>query len=178
MSQSEWLARQAAAGDAAAFGVLVRSHQSNLRGFLLRLTKGNSALADDLAQETFLEAWRKIAQFATGTFFGWLCAIAWSRFLMEVRKRKLEPLDETFDAPDDVPEPERASAVRLDLEAAMAQLAPAQRAALTLCFALGMSNEEAAAALDVPLGTLKSHVNRGRERLARLLGEWRNMEAS
>ncbi len=178
MTQSELLARRAAAGDAAAFGVLVRSNQSSLRGFLLRLTKGNSALADDLAQETFLEAWRKIAQFATGTFFGWLCAIAWSRFLMEARKRKLERLDEDFDTPDDAPEPERASAVRLDLEAAMAQLAPAQRAALTLCFALGMSNEEAASALNVPLGTLKSHVNRGRERLAKLLGEWRNMEAS
>lgn len=178
MSQSEWLARQAAAGDAAAFGVLVRSHQSGLRGFLLRLTKGNGALADDLAQETFLEAWRKIAQFATGTFFGWLCAIAWSRFLMEARKRKLEPLDETFDAPDDAPEPERASAVRLDLETAMAQLSPAQRVALTLCFALEMSNEEAAAALKIPLGTLKSHVNRGRERLAKLLGEWRNSEAT
>ena len=59
--------------------------------------------------------------------------------------------------------------VRLDLEKAFARLVPAQRAALTLCFALGLSNEEAAAALDMPLGTLKSHVNRGREKLDALL---------
>ena len=58
MSNGDMVALKAAAGDAAAFGVLVRQHQSKLRGFLLRMTKGNHALADDLAQETFLEAFR------------------------------------------------------------------------------------------------------------------------
>lgn len=172
------LAQEAAAGDAAAFGVLVRRHQGRLRGFLLRMTKGNHALADDLAQETFLEAFRKIAQFSTGSFFGWLCAIAYSRYLMEARKRKLESLDETDNIAADAPEPETASAAKLDLEKAMARLAPAQRAALTLCFALGFSNEEAAAALSIPLGTLKSHINRGREKLAGMLDVWRNKAVS
>ncbi len=170
MSEGDWLAREAAAGDTAAFGVLVRQHQGKLRGFLLRLTRGNHALADDLAQETFLEAFRKIAQFGSGSFFGWLCAIAYSRYLMEARKRKSESLDEAEDVADDVPEAERASGIRLDLEKAFARLAPAQRAALTLCFALGFSNEEAAAALHIPLGTLKSHVNRGRDKLSKMLG--------
>jgi RNA polymerase sigma-70 factor, ECF subfamily len=173
MSDGDMLARQAAAGDAAAFGVLVRQHQSKLRGFLLRMTKGDHALADDLAQETFLEAFRKIAQYGNGSFFGWLCAIAYSRFLMEARKRRLEPLGEDDDMPDDAPEPETASLARLDLDRAMQRLAPSQRAALTLCYAFGMSNEEAAAALRVPLGTLKSHVNRGRDRLAKMLSMWR-----
>ncbi len=165
-------------GDAAAFGVLIRIHQSQLRGFLLRLTRGNGALANDLAQETFLEAFRKIAQFGTGNFFGWLCAIAWSRFLMEARKRKWERLDEVPEIADDVPEPETASLIRHDLECAMATLQPMQRAALTLCFALGFSNDEAAAALDIPLGTLKSHVNRGRAKLAQLLDDWRKVAVS
>ena len=178
MNESEWLAREAAAGDAAAFGVLVRRHQSKLRGFLLRLTRGDRALADDLAQETFLEAFRKIAQFGEGSFIGWLCAIAYSRYLMEARKRKLESLDEAEEMPDDAPEAERASIVRLDLVKAMARLVPAQRAALTLCFALGLSHEEAAASLDLPLGTLKSHINRGREKLAAMLGAWRNKAVS
>ena len=177
MSESEWLAREAAKGDTAAFGLLVRWHQSRLRGFLMRLTKGNGALADDLAQDTFLEAYRKIAQFSSDNFFGWLCAIAWSRYLMEARKRKLESLDALSETgaelPDDAPEPENASLVRHDLETAMAQLHPMQRAALTMCFALGLSNEEAAKALNIPLGTLKSHVGRGRAKLACLLGEWR-----
>jgi len=179
MSESDWLAREAAAGDAAAFGVLVRQHQSKLRGFLLRMTRGNHALADDLAQDTFLEAFRKIAQFSGGgSFFGWLCAIAYSRYLMEARKRKLESLDETDDLPDDAPEPETASLARIDLEMALARLVPAQRAALTLCFALGFSHEEAAASLNLPLGTLKSHVSRGRERLAGMLAAWRNEAVS
>ena len=178
MSESDWLAHKAAAGDAAAFGVLVRQHQSRLRGFLLRMTRGDRALADDLAQETFLEAFRKIAQFGTGSFFGWLCAIAYSRYLMEARKRKLESLDEAAEMPDDAPNPETASLARLDLEQALARLAPVQRAALTLCFALGLSHEEAAASLNLPLGTLKSHVNRGREKLASMLAAWRNEAVS
>lgn len=178
MSDSEVLAREAATGDTAAFGVLVRRHQSRLRGFLLRMTRGNYALADDLAQETFLEAFRKIRQFGQGSFFGWLCAIGYSRYLMEARKRKLEPLNDTDEIAANIPEAETASAAKLDLEKAMTQLVPAQRAALTLCFALGFSNEEAAAALDMPLGTLKSHVNRGRKRLAVLLDAWRNMAVS
>ena len=182
MSESQWLALEAAKGDPAAFGRLVRQPQSRLRGFLLRLTKGNGALADDLAQESFIEAYRKIGQFSSDNFFGWLCAIAWSRFLMEARKRKLDSLDQLTETgaelADDAPEPENASLVRHDLESAMAQLHPMQRAALTLCFALGQSNEEAAKALNIPLGTLKSHVNRGRAKLAGLLGEWRKVSVS
>jgi len=170
MDAIEPLARKAAAGDAAAFGVLVRINQSRLRGFLLRMTKGNSALADDLAQETFLDAFRKMAQFAGGSFFGWLCAIAYSKFLMEARKRRLEPLEEADEMAADLPEAETASLTRIDLERAMQRLVPAQRAALTLCFALGLSHQEAASALDLPLGTLKSHITRGRDALSRMLG--------
>ena len=170
MDAIEPLARKAAAGDAAAFGVLVRLNQSRLRGFLLRMTKGNTALADDLAQETFLEAFRKIGQFAGASFFGWLAAIAYSKFLMEARKRRFEPLEEAAEMAADLPGPESASLVRIDLERAMQRLVPAQRAALTLCFALGLSHEEAAAAMGLPLGTLKSHITRGRDRLSQMLG--------
>jgi RNA polymerase sigma-70 factor (ECF subfamily) len=157
---------RAAAGDVAAFGFLVRQYQSPLRGYLRRLTRGNHALADDLAQETFLEAHRKLSQFAgKGSFAGWLYAIAWSRFLMETRKRKLEPLDEM----DERIAPSVDPAIKLDLENALALLRPVERSALTLCFALGMPHEEAAEVMQVPLGTLKSHVARGREKLKILL---------
>jgi len=155
--------------DAAAFGVSIRQHQSAVRGFLRRLTRGDHALADDLAQETFLEAYRKREQFRGQTAIaGWLFAIAWSRFLMTARRRKLEPLD------DDAPEPalpESDSVLRLDLEKALAALRAPERAALTLCFAIGMGHEEAAATLGMPLGTLKSHIARGREKLKTLLQE-------
>jgi len=152
--------------DPNAFSALVRQHQSALRGFLRRLTRGDHALADDLAQETFLEAWRKLAQFrGQGSQAAWLYAIAWSRFLMAARERKLEPLDEE----EEGFHPEAASIAKLDLEKAMSFLRAPERAALTLCFALGLPHEEAATALAMPLGTLKSHVARGREKLKTLL---------
>jgi RNA polymerase sigma-70 factor (ECF subfamily) len=164
MNESDLIAR-AVTGNAAAFGLLVRQHQSRLRGFLRRVTRDNHALADDLAQETFLEAWRKIAQFrGQGSFVGWLLHIAWSRYLMTARQRKLEPLEEN-DVAQIAPDPN----VRLDLESAMAKLSADERASLTLCYALGYSNDEGAEILAMPLGTLKSHIARGREKLRRLL---------
>ena len=161
------LASLAAAGDAAAFALLVRQHQSRLRGFLRRLTRGDHALADDLAQESFLEAWRKIAQFqGRGSFAGWLTRIAYSRYLMAARQRKLEPLDTV----DDIAQMPRVDPdTHLDLESALARLSLAERAALTVCAALGHSHEEGAEILEMKLGTLKSHVLRGREKLRRML---------
>ena len=161
--------QRAAAGDAAAFGQLVRLHQSQLRAFLLRLTGGRHALADDLAQETFLQAWRKLGQFrGDGSFAGWLLRIGWSCFLMEARRRKREIQGVAEEAAID---PRDSHAGRLDLERAMARLAPPERAALTICYALGYSHTEAASILKMPLGTLKSHVLRGREKLQALMPE-------
>jgi RNA polymerase sigma factor (sigma-70 family) len=172
VSTEDILLGRAARGDSAAFASLVRRHQSPLRGFLLRLTRGDHALADDLAQEVFIDAYRKLAQYdGRGSFAGWLYAIAWSRFRMAVRKRRPEALGEE-DIPDTAAPAAGGSEARLDLEKAMAQLAPGERASLTLCFALGMSHEEAAMALNLPLGTLKSHVARGREKLKTLLAAW------
>jgi RNA polymerase sigma factor (sigma-70 family) len=164
MSEAELLER-AVAGDAAAFGLLVLTHQSRLRGFLRRLARGDTATADDVAQETFLEAWRNIGQFRNeGAFWSWLAQIGYRRYLRLARARKLEPLDDVnLLAAESTPD------TRLDLEKAMGLLSAPQRAALTMCFALGHSNEEAAAILEMPLGTLKSHVTRGRERLRALL---------
>lgn len=168
MDETKLIAR-AAAGDSAAFALLVRQHQSGLRGFLRRLTRNDPALADDIAQETFLEAWRKLSHFrGDGSFAGWLNRIAWSRFLMDARKRKPQLLE-------DLPEQsvETAPDMKLDLESALAKLSAGERAALTLCYALGHSHEEAAAILAMPLGTVKSHILRGRDKLRALLEDGR-----
>jgi RNA polymerase sigma factor (sigma-70 family) len=167
MSDSDRLAESAAKGEIAAFAVLVRLHQGKLRAFLRRMARGDAALADDLAQETFLEAYRKIAQFrGEGTFASWLFQIGYSRYLMQVRKHTLEPLDETLEPAHNS---EGALHAKLDLETALARLHPAKRAALTLCFAGGYSHEEAAKIMGIPLGTLKSHVLRGREDVRAML---------
>jgi RNA polymerase sigma-70 factor (ECF subfamily) len=163
------LVSRAVAKDVAAFNLLVRRHQSQVRGLLLRVTRGNHALADDLSQETFFEAWRGIANFrGESSFATWLYRIAWSRFLMQARKRKAdEPLG---DWQGETASAEGATIARVDLERAFTQLSPPESAALTLSFALGLSNSEAAEALNMPLGTLKSHVLRGREKLKTILG--------
>jgi RNA polymerase sigma-70 factor (ECF subfamily) len=163
------LVGRAVAKDVAAFSQLARQHQSQVRGLLLRLTRGNHAQADDLAQETFLEAWRAIGNFrGESSFSTWLYRIAYSRFLMTARKRKAdEPLG---DWQGETASGEGATLARVDLERAFAKLSEPESAALTMCFALGLSNTEAAEALDMPLGTLKSHVLRGREKLKTILG--------
>ena len=166
----EDLVQRAVGRDVAAFSQLARAHQSQVRGLLLRLARGNHALADDLAQETFLEAWRAIAAFRGDSAFStWLYRIAYSRFLMHARKRK--PDEQLGEWNGTTASGEGSALARIDLERAFAKLAPAESAALTLCFALGLSNTEAAAAMDIPLGTLKSHVLRGREKLKTILGE-------
>jgi RNA polymerase sigma-70 factor (ECF subfamily) len=171
MSDSGRLAENAAKGDVAAFAELVRSHQGKLRAFLRRMARGDYALADDLAQETFLEAYRKIGQFrGEGNFASWLAQIGYTRYLMHARKHKLEPLDETIEPAH---ETEAALLAKLDLEMALARIHPAKRAALTLCFAEGYSHEEAARIMDIPLGTLKSHVLRGREEIQAMLSAWK-----
>jgi RNA polymerase sigma-70 factor (ECF subfamily) len=164
MDETKLIAR-ATAGDSAAFALLVRQHQSSLRGFLRRLTRNDPSLADDIAQEALLEAWRKLSHYrGEGSFAGWLNRIAWTRFLMEARKRKPELLE---DLPEQSIEP--LPDAKLDLESAMAKLSAGERAALTLCYALGHSHEEAAAILAMPLGTVKSHVLRGRDKLRAML---------
>ena len=162
------LVARAATGDPIAFGSLVRLYQGRIRAFLLRLNAGDRALADDLAQETFLEGFRKIAQYrGEGTFSGWLYRIAYSRFLMNVRARRDTPAQ-----PEEAATTEAPDGARLDLERSMARLMPEERAALTLCYALGYSNEEAAGILSLPLGTVKSHILRGREKLKLMLQSW------
>lgn len=170
MDERDLVAR-ATAGDMSAFAHLVRLHQSRVRGFLRRLARGDGATADDLAQETFLEAFRKISDYrGDGSFAGWLSRIAYSRFLMELRKRKstrpLENPDE--DGIDDA----RGMDAKMDLERAFARLSVAERAALTLHFALGHSHEETASVMGAPLGTVKSLIARGREKLKGLLVGW------
>jgi RNA polymerase sigma-70 factor (ECF subfamily) len=163
--------RQAQAGSAPAFGSLVRAHSQALRAFLRRLC-GSHAEADDLAQEVFVFAWENIGRFdSTRAFRPWLFGIAWRKYgqgrrgwhRLLVREHRYAQAQETVVDAD--------PGLRLDLAAATAALPPDQRAALLLCLALDFTHREAAEALALPLGTVKSHVARGREKLADFLGE-------
>lgn len=152
--------------DRAAFGELVRRHQPLVRGFLRRMLGGRAAtLADDLSQETFLKAYRGLRGFRGGAAFGsWLCAIAANELRAEWRRRKRREEffeEESNGAAEPAPEP----GLRHDLEAGLERLSEAQRAVLVLCCEHGLTHEEAAAALACPVGTVKSHLARGKARL-------------
>lgn len=170
----EALAREAKRGSTHAFESLVRRNQSLVRGFLRRLCSGDAALADDLAQETFVMAWRRIGSFeAKGSFKGWLCRIAYTQFLQNRRSAKASArredavMAEAATTQDD----RGGNEARLDLDRVMSALSPEQRAAVALCYGEGMSHAEAAEALGLPLGTVKSHVLRGRAKVLAGFGE-------
>lgn len=153
------LAEAAKHGDRSAFSELIRRHQGTVRGMMRRLSGGHQADADDLAQSAFLTAWRRMETFRGGTFRSWVCAIAYREFLQANRRRKTEPLEGEAEAGS---EDDAISGIRFDTDKAIASLPEQQRVAITLSFGAGMSHGEIAAATGWPLGTVKSHINRGK----------------
>lgn len=159
--------------DRRAFEQLMRRHQGMVRAQLRRLLHGDQARADDLAQETFLLAWRKLDQFrGEARFSTWLYRIAYSCFLQARRKGSSVADDIDRDAPDQRISPPDAADLRLDVERAMRRLSAAEHEVLLHVVQLGLSHDEAAYVLAMPLGTVKSHMNRGKARLRALLADW------
>lgn len=164
---AELVLAAAQAGDREAFAELVRRHQSRVRSVLRRLTNGDSALADDLAQETFLLAWRRLGSFRFEARFGtWLHRIAINAWHSDRRKRRELPLADDEEPPPEAPEPGAPGPeARMDLERALATLSTAERAALAACYGADLTHEEAARALGIPVGTLKTQILRAKAKL-------------
>jgi RNA polymerase sigma-70 factor (ECF subfamily) len=152
-------------GDRGAFEELVRRRQSFIRSLLRRLCR-NPALADDLAQETFLQAWKQIrALRSAGAFGGWLRQIAVNAWLQHARGS--EPFTELIDDPHAGTSPTINE--QLDLDGALSALHPVARLCVVLSYHEGMSHGEIASVTQLPLGTVKSHITRGTSRLRELL---------
>jgi RNA polymerase sigma factor (sigma-70 family) len=154
-------------GSELAFNRLVERHQEAIRMFLWRLL-GDEADADDMAQETFLTAWTYARSFrGEASVRGWLCGIAWRKAKGAQRswaqRRSRDTTYQQGQSPHSAPAP--AMEDRLAVKRALQALPLEQRAAVTLCLVCGFSHSEAAEILGAPLGTVKSHVLRGRERL-------------
>ena len=156
--------------DQNAFSELVRRHQSPVRAFLARMTRGDAHLADDLAQETFLKAWQKLQTYrGSAKFSTWLFGIAINEFRSAARQRKELALEDVEGPPLEEPAAARDSHLRMDLTEALKLLNSNERAAVVLCCQNGLTHEEAAQVLDCPLGTVKTNVLRGKEKLRRRL---------
>ncbi len=171
-SDEALIARVVAHDDRNAFAELVRRYQSQVRSLQRKLTAGDAHLADDLAQETFIRVYRHLRTFQGGAKFStWLYRIAYNVFLSSARqaqnRRSEEYVDEVH-AQAEQPHEERLLA-RVDLARAMADCSEAERAALALCYGKGMTHEQAAEVLRCPLGTVKTNVLRGKEKLKQRL---------
>ena len=165
-----------------AFTELVVRRQAWIRN-LLRHLSGDSGLADDLAQQAFLEAWRDIKRLRDATKFGaWLKRLAVNVWLKHQRKSDPLFLAEDVDDPgydlsavtmdraeSAVSEPGTA----MDLAHALATLTPDARLCVVLHAQVGMSHQEISDMTALPLGTIKSHIRRGTQLLAQRLDAYR-----
>ncbi len=176
LSDQELIARVVNRRDQHAFAQLVLRYQSALRIWARRLCNGDTHLADDLAQETFMKAYAALGAFrAEAKFSTWLYRIAFNIAANRWRAKKIEwcELDENEEI-----EAEQCSVKQFhaqkDVEAAMQTLSAAQQLALRLCYEDGFSHDEAASIMGIPLGTVKTHIGRGKAKLQILLASWQD----
>lgn len=161
------LAGRAVGGDRAAFGELARRAAPPAHA-LLRRMGAQPALADDMVQDALVQAYRSIHAYrAEAPFAGWVMKIA-ARLYVKRRKKDARLVllaDPLAEAPTVV-----AADFSADLDRALSTLTPAERLCVSLCHGAGFTGAEIAEALQVPLGTVKSHVTRGLAKLRKRLG--------
>ncbi|PHY19985.1 RNA polymerase sigma factor [Caulobacter sp. BP25] len=161
------LAAKAASGDRQAYGELVRRHGSAVRGLLRRLG-ADSATADDLAQDAFITGFEQVAEFrGEGTFAGWIKKIAARLYLKKVKREARLIFSDTIEPAEELGGRDASgdAASRIDLDDALKALSRGERLCVSLCYGADWSHAEAAEALNLPIGTVKSHVKRGLDKL-------------
>jgi len=164
----------ARSGDRNAFAELVRRHQSAVRNLMRRFSRDHS-LADDLAQQTFLKVWTSIRSLKEAkAFSGWLKKIAVSVWLQHLRKN--DALNFGDELTDDTWSVRETPGLAMDLDEALTTLPEQVRLCLVLAYQEGMSHGEISAATELALGTVKSHIKRGSDRLKTLLSAYRDKE--
>lgn len=150
--------------DTDAYGELVRRYERKILLLQQKLT-GERALAEDLAQETFLRAWQKLDTFSgTGSFGGWLASLAYNVFRSHWRKhRRLQdevPLDDLELGAPGTDETDGA-----DLDRLLGILSRQDQVIMTLAYAYGLSNTEVGHVLDMPAGTVKARIHRAKAKI-------------
>ncbi|MFP3883481.1 MAG: sigma-70 family RNA polymerase sigma factor [Actinomycetota bacterium] len=155
---------------------VARVYGRKIYNFAYRLT-GNPDDAHDLVQEVLLRVRRGLASYQPGSFEGWLWRITRNAFLDDVRRQKrrpTSPMPEEVDRWDRVAtESADAEYARIslgdDIQKALLELPLEFREAVVLCDIVGLSYEEIAQAVAVPIGTVRSRIHRGRKMLKELL---------
>jgi len=173
---------KAQTGDRNAYGELVRHHHPGVVNVVYRMC-GDIQLAEDAAQDAFIQAWLHLPSFRPGTSLrNWLYRIAVNAALDVIRREPKQPFAdlETLSMPDPQAGPEAVLLQKertLAVQQAILSLTEASRAVLVLREYGGLSYQEISAALDIPLGTVMSRLNYARDRLKELLApQFNNME--
>jgi RNA polymerase sigma-70 factor (ECF subfamily) len=178
LSEAEAIER-AKLGDAEAFEVLYSLHKRRVYSLCLRMTS-NTAEAEDLTQEAFLQLFRKIATFrGESAFSTWLHRMAVNVVLMQLRKKSLPvvPLEDTIETEEDTPKKEPGaedpvlvgSVDRLQLKKAVDSLPPGYRTIFVLHDVEGYEHNEIAEIVGCSIGNSKSQLHKARMKLRELL---------
>jgi RNA polymerase sigma-70 factor (ECF subfamily) len=160
------VAQVAVLGNKRAFDELVRRYQSPVRRFFLHQTLGDEQLSDDLAQDTFIKAYTNIGKFrGLASFQTWLMRIAYNVFYDYTRSKK-----QTDDI-DGIQQPslQTSTVVGMDVYEALRLLKPEERTCITLQLIDGYDIVGIAKITGMKEGTVKSHLSRGKEKLANYL---------
>jgi RNA polymerase sigma-70 factor (ECF subfamily) len=160
--------------DQRAFAFLMWRHQLMVRSMLSRCCRRDSHSVDDLVQETFLRAYLSLASFRSEAKFStWLYRIAFNLVADKFRRKSFEYCD--LNSIEDLAADCKylhQSDLRADITKAMGNISDPQKIAVRLCLEEGYTHMAAATEMNMPLGTVKSHVARGKANLQELLAHW------
>jgi RNA polymerase sigma-70 factor (ECF subfamily) len=170
-SDRQLVARVVATRDERAFEELIMRHQSRVRNWLRQLAR-DTARADDLAQETFIRAWDRVEGLKEPDRFSqWLMKIAYTEFLQSQRKHaSTQRMLESFERESSGAQADEPGSAAADVAKLLAVLNDEERAAMVLCYAHGYSHHEIAELTDRPVGTIKSQIARGKDKIRARFG--------
>ena len=157
-------------GNKRAFDTLVKKYQSPIRRFFLHQTLGDEELSDDLAQETFIKAYTHLTSFKNlSNFSTWLFRIAYNIFYDYIRTRKETYGLEEWEVDANCPTIQVQVGKKMDIYRGLSLLKEPERICITMRYMEDLSVDKIATITGMPSGTVKSHLSRGREKLANFL---------
>lgn len=168
------ITRCVAADDRRAFEKLVNEHSPAVRNFLFRLTTGNAALTDDLAQETFIKAYLGLRSFkAVARFRTWLFSIAYHEFVSHSRRLREMAVPDNYElnslADTATDSDSRIAEMRHDVQVALSALSDSERTVTVLFYLNDLPIKDICRITSMPEGTVKSHLSRAKAKMTKMI---------